>query len=89
MLGTRLNITFAIIKMSQFMANPTEEHLQKALHIVKYLGSTPSLTLHFSGGASSLDSYSDSDWAGDSETQRSTSGYTIFLGNNLVSWQSH
>jgi len=86
MLGTHPDIAFAIIKMSQFMANPTEEHLQKALHIVKYLGSTPNLALHFSGGASSLDCYSDSDWAGNSETRRSTSGYAIFLGNDLVSW---
>jgi len=86
MLGTCPDITFAIIKMSQFMANPTKEHLQKALHIVKYLGSTPNLALHFSGGASSLDCYSDSDWAGNSETQCSTSSYAIFVGNNLVSW---
>jgi len=68
MLGTHLDITFPVIKMSQFMANPTEEYLQKALHIMKYLGSTPNLALHFSGGASSLDCYSDSDWAGDHET---------------------
>jgi len=88
MLGTHPDITFAVIKMSQFMANPTKEHLQKALHIVKYLGSTPNLALCFSGGASSLDCYSDSDWAGDSETQRSTSSYAIFLGNDLVSWRS-
>jgi len=89
MLGMRLDIAFAIIKMSQFMANPTEEHFLKALHIVKYLGSTPNLALHFSGGASSLDCYSDSDWAGNSETRRSTSGYAIqFLGNDLVSWRS-
>jgi len=90
MLGTQPDITFAISKMSQFIANPTKEHLQKALHIVKYLGSTPNLALHFSGGASSLDCYSDSDWVGNSETRCSTSGYTtIFLGNDLVSWQSH
>ena len=55
--------------MSQFMSNPTEDHLKKALHIVKYLSTTPDLALHFSGGASSLDAYCDSDWGGDLEKQ--------------------
>ena len=48
-------------------ANPTEDHLKKAYHIVKYLSSTPDLTLYFSGGASPLDAYCDSNWAGDLE----------------------
>ena len=33
--------------------------------------------------------YSDSDWAGDINTRRSTSGYNFFIGNSLVSWLSH
>ena len=32
--------------------------------------------------------YSDTDWAGDHETHRSTSGYAIFLGNGIISWLS-
>ena len=32
--------------------------------------------------------YSDTDWAGDVETSRSTTGYAIFLGNGTVSWLS-
>ena len=34
MLGTRPDIAFSVIKMSQFSLNPSEEHLQKALYIV-------------------------------------------------------
>ena len=71
------------------MANPTKEHIQKALHIVKYLGSTPLLALSFTGGDSTLDCYCDSDWAGNLESWRSTSGYSIFMGNDMVSWRSH
>ena len=88
MLGTRPDIAFAVIKMSQFMSNPTEDHLKKALHIVKYLSTTPELALHFSGGESILNAYCDSDWAGDLEKRRLTSGYAIFLGKDLVSWHS-
>ena len=89
MLGTCPDIAFLVIKMSQFMANPTEDHLKKAYHIVKYLSTTPELVLYFSGGETSLHAYCDSDWAGDLERRRSTSGYSIFLGHNLVSWPSH
>ncbi|GMP79030.1 hypothetical protein CsSME_00034733 [Camellia sinensis var. sinensis] len=33
-----------------------------------------------------LHAYSDSNWAGDSTDRRSTSGYCIYLGSNLISW---
>nr|GFB53630.1 ribonuclease H-like domain-containing protein [Tanacetum cinerariifolium] len=35
-----------------------------------------------------LVSYSDPDWAGCPTTRHSTSGYYVFLGNNLLSWSS-
>ena len=90
MLGTRPDISFAVIKMSQFSSNPTEEHLQKALYIVRYLSSSKELCIVYSGTGDSngLYAYSDTDWAGDVETSCSTTGYAIFLGNGIVSWLS-
>ena len=89
MLGTRPDIAQAVIKMSQFSSNPSEEHLQKALYIVRYLTSTKNPCIKYDGASESgLVAYSDTDWASDHETRRSTSGYTIFLGNGIVSWLS-
>jgi hypothetical protein len=90
MLGTRPDIVFVVLKMSQFSSNPKEEHLQKVLYIVRYLSSSPDLCIMYSGTGNhnSLCAYSDMDWAGDGETSCSTAGYAIFLGNGIVSWLS-
>jgi hypothetical protein len=55
--------------MSQYMANPTEDHVQKLLHIVHYLALTQNLGLSFSGTEHRLEAHADSDWAGDPESR--------------------
>ncbi|GJZ87762.1 ribonuclease H-like domain-containing protein [Tanacetum coccineum] len=42
----------------------------------------------FSSSTTDLIAYSDAYWAGFPTTRRSTSGYCVFLGNNLLSWSS-
>src|SRR5947209_14914093 len=89
MLGTCSDLAFTMIKMSQFMANLTEEHLSKAYHILCYLALMSTLCLHYSReDESSLFSFADSNWASDQDSQHSTSGFTFFLGSNCISWHS-
>ncbi|GJX00615.1 gag/pol polyprotein [Tanacetum coccineum] len=33
-----------------------------------------------------LEAFSDADWVGDSDDRRSTRGFAIYLGSNLISW---
>nr|GEU50868.1 retrotransposon protein, putative, unclassified [Tanacetum cinerariifolium] len=42
----------------------------------------------FRSTTSQLIAYSDADWAGCPATHRSTSGYYVFLGDNLMTWSS-
>jgi len=35
-----------------------------------------------------LISYTDADWGGSPDTRHFTSGYSVFLGDNLISWSS-
>jgi hypothetical protein len=58
-------------------------------HVLRYVKGTLSTGLYIGiGGIDSLTAYSDADWAGCPNSRRSTSGYCIFLGDNLVSWSS-
>lgn len=89
MLGTRPDIAFAVIRLSQFSANPSEEHLEKAFYICCYLLSTPDYTLVFDGSSGQgITAFSDSDWVSDEIMRRSTTGYFIQIAKGPVSWLS-
>ena len=48
-----------------------------------------SFGLHlYKSSISKLVGYIDADWGGCPDTRRSTSGYCVFLGDNLISWSS-
>ncbi|GAA0181528.1 transmembrane signal receptor [Lithospermum erythrorhizon] len=85
---TRPDITFDVNLASQFMHKPTQAHLQGIKRILRYLAGTINhgLLLHKVYNYS-LSVYSDSDWAG-CQTRRSTTGFYIYLGSNIISWSS-
>jgi hypothetical protein len=57
--------------------------------ILRYLQGTMSLGLTMRRSShTELLVYTDADWAGCLDTRRLTSGYEVFLGDNLVSWSS-
>lgn len=88
MLGTRPDIAYAVSVVSRFASNPTPEHHSAVEDIFRYLRSTIHYELTFSGYLTPLHGYTDSDWAGDTDTRRSTSGYTFNLGSGAIIWSS-
>lgn len=78
---TRLNISFAVQQVSQFMQTPR--------HLVAVRSGTSTHGLFFPGGSPiQLNAFSDSDWAGCPDTRCSVTGWCMFLGDSLISWKS-
>ncbi|XP_026429121.1 uncharacterized protein LOC113325107 [Papaver somniferum] len=86
---TRPDISYAVQQVCLFMHDPREPHMQALKRIIRYLQGTIHHGLFISVSTTSgLTTYSDDDWAGCPDSRRSTSGYCVFLGDNLISWSS-
>lgn len=86
---TRPEISFSVNKVCQFMQSPLKEHWTAVKRILRYLAGTISHGLCLSPSLDrSIVAYCDADWAGDCNDRRSTSGYCIYFGRNLISWSA-
>jgi hypothetical protein len=86
---SRPDISAAVAALSQFMAKPSKDHWIGVKRVLRYLKGTLDYGLKYSADENpTLVGYSDSDWAGDINTRRSTSGYVFQVANSTVSWSS-
>ena len=87
---TRPDLAYAISCLSRHLQNPSKDHEAAAKRVLRYLNGTlgHGLTLQCRSNEPIAFGYSDSDWAGDAGTRRSTSGYAFFVAGGLVSWKS-
>ncbi len=95
MIQMRPDIDYAIGVLSRFAHRPTIEHMTAGKHLLRYLARTKNagLQYNFQGAPESrrelgLVAYTDSDWAGDQLTRRSTSGYVVQAGGGSLIWCS-
>jgi len=93
MLATRPDIAFAVGALSKFSSNPGYAHWDQAVHTLRYLVGTKDYALFFDGNSlddlsSLILGYTDSDWAGNIDTRRSTGGYVFLMCGAAVSWSS-
>ncbi|XP_071719466.1 uncharacterized mitochondrial protein AtMg00810-like [Rutidosis leptorrhynchoides] len=86
---TRPDISYSVQQICLHMHNPHDTHMAALKRILRYIQGTIDYGLHMTKtSTTSLISYTDADWAGCPDTRKSTSGYCVYLGDNLVSWSS-
>ncbi|GJS47160.1 ribonuclease H-like domain-containing protein [Tanacetum coccineum] len=86
---TRPDLSYAVQQVCLYMHDPREPHFAALKRILRYVQGTLELGLQlYASATTSLVGYTDADWAGCPSTRRSTSGYCVFLGDNLLSWSA-
>ncbi|XP_019155152.1 PREDICTED: uncharacterized protein LOC109152023 [Ipomoea nil] len=84
---TRPDLSFAVNRLCQHMHSPTTTHWSMLKRVLRYVKGTVHYGLRIGKSQSlGVHAFSDSDWVGDPNNQKSTSGFTVFLGANLISW---
>jgi hypothetical protein len=82
----RLDIAFALRRLSQFIADLTVTHIKALKKLSKYVRSTSDLSITFTrDGNKTLKGYSDSDFAIDKSDRRSILRNVFMLAGGLVS----
>jgi hypothetical protein len=79
------DIYFSVNKVCQFLHAPTTAHWSVVKRILRYLHGTCGLGILIRRSYSLLlNTFSDTDWTGNADDRRSTDGFAIFLGPNLI-----
>jgi hypothetical protein len=88
MVSTRPDISHAVGVVSRFMENPGKEHWAAVKWVLRYLRGTSDYCITYNSGRELVCGYVDSDFAGDLDKRRSTSGYVFTLAGGAISWMS-
>ena len=83
---TRSDLMYAVSLISRFMTSPTELHLQATKRVLRYLKGTVDLGVFYQKeGNGGLMAYTDSDYEGNVDDRKNTSGYVFLLSEGVVS----
>ncbi|KAL0303193.1 UNVERIFIED_CONTAM: Retrovirus-related Pol polyprotein from transposon TNT 1-94 [Sesamum radiatum] len=85
---TRLDIAFAVCKLSRFTNNPSIEHWKGIRRVFGYLKGTVNLGLFYNRFPAVLECYSDASWITSVGNNKSTSGCVFTLAGGAVAWAS-
>jgi hypothetical protein len=86
---TRPDVAFALGRLSQFLADPTVNHMSALKKLGRYIRSSKELGIMYTKGShQTLEGYSDSDFAMDRTDRVSILGNVFKLSGGPVSWSS-
>lgn len=88
--ATRPDLMYGVCLISRFMANPKSSHWLAAKRILRYIKGTTDFGILYKRGRSNacLVSYTDSNYAGDLDDRKITSGFAFIMGSGAISWAS-
>ena len=87
--ATRPDLSQAVNRMASYCNEPTSVHWRMVKRIMRYLKGTINLGIMYQREINpELVAYSDSDYAGDIDTRRSTSGYVSLKNGAPIAWKS-
>jgi len=86
--GTRPDLSYTVSVLSKFNASATMENYLAAKRTLRYLQYTSDLGIDYYKDYGTLSGFSDSDWAGDIDDRKSTSGFEFLLSKGAISWQA-
>jgi hypothetical protein len=91
MLGTCPEIAYAVCKLAQFATNPSQDHVNKAKYICRYLTGTHHYKMIYNGtGQSGLIAYTNASFNPvEDSLAKSQTRYCIIFANAPVLWSSH
>lgn len=84
---SRPDISFAVNLVSRYVSNPGKAHVNAVKRIIRYLICTKTLSIVYHTNTE-LVGYSDSDFAGDVDSRKSTTGYLFLMNGGPVTWAS-
>ncbi|XP_052192797.1 secreted RxLR effector protein 161-like [Diospyros lotus] len=90
MISTRPDLAFSISLHSRFMSNPGKIHWEALKYVLRYINGSADIGLIYKKNCDvfNLVGYVDSDFAGDRNSQKSTTSFFFTLGGNCISWKS-
>ncbi|CAJ2650469.1 unnamed protein product [Trifolium pratense] len=89
LLATRPDLAFSVCLIAIYMERPTKLNLAAAKRVLRYIQDTLNFgILYTRSNDCELKGWTDSDYAGDIDDRKSTSGYVYMYGNGAISWSS-
>ena len=85
-LRSRPDILVAVLILARFQVNPTAYCHRGVKRILRYLRGTTDYGITYTAGSMDMQSFVDSDHAGDVTDRKSMSGFMVKLGNAVVMW---
>jgi len=88
---TRPDLAWSYSELSKYVQFPVKSHMEAAEHVLRYLRAAWNETITYTCGSrrvNELWGWVDADWAGDTDTSRSHTGYILMMNGGPISWKS-